>query len=530
MARATKDPAAAVWVPCDTLQPWPGNPRKNDGSPVDAVAASLIRFGWGSPIVAQKSGTIVAGHTRWKAARALAKRWDSATKDERKKWHPEAERTAKDGLVPVRYVDLPDHEAHLLAVADNKVGELARWDDDLLAEVLAMYDEPDFEVAGFTQRELDALIGESRGGSDPGPSSKPLPAVSQAGDVWVCGSHRVMCGDSTSAGDMAELMDGEPAELMHADPPYGMAKETVENDHLRGSNLDEFQMLWWRTARAHMVDNASAYIWGNAPDLWRLWYGHLERSERLAFRNEIVWDKGIASGGMGSDDMRSFAGATERCLFFMLGDQGFSTNADSYWEGWEPIRSYLHAEVQKMGWGAKDVKRICGVGMYSHWFSKSQWVMIPEAHYLKLQAAAEGKAFNRPYTETRGDWQSLLDGHREQRAAFYATRPHFDNTHEIMTDVWQYGRVTGGERHGHETPKPVEMVSRILRSSARAGGVVLEPFGGTGTTLIAAELTGRACRVMEITPAWVDVIVDRWQRLTGERARCVTRDVRIESE
>jgi DNA modification methylase len=133
--------------------------------------------------------------------------------------------------------------------------------------------------------------------------------------------HRLLCGDSTKAEDVARLFDGATATMVHADPPYGMGKEKdgVANDNLYSEKLDAFQMEWWQAWRPHLPDNGSAYIWGNAPDLWRLWYcGGLSESERMTIRNEIVWDKANESGkydgnGIGSSIGRQFACIAERC-------------------------------------------------------------------------------------------------------------------------------------------------------------------------------------------------------------------------
>ena len=327
----------------------------------------------------------------------------------------------------------------------------------------------------------------------------------KTGDLWQIGSHRLLCGDSTKAEDVARVMGGEKAILCHADPPYGMGKENegVANDNLYRDKLDAFQMQWWRVCRPHLEDNASAYIWGNADDLWRLWYcGGLRDGERLTFRNEIVWQKQGAQG-IGSADHRMYPTASERCLFFMLGEQGFNNNADNYWEGWEGIRSALEADCNKMGWGAKDIERICGVKMYGHWFTKSQWIFIPEEHYRKLQAAArEHDAFKREHDELKRE-------HDELKREFYATRAYFDNTHDNMTDVWSFERVTGEERHGHATPKPVEMVARAIKSSSPEGASVVAPFLGTGPEMVACQNLNRKCRGIEISPDYCAVILQR---------------------
>jgi ParB-like chromosome segregation protein Spo0J len=134
---------AAFWVPIDELMPWVKNPRKNDEA-VDAVAASIKRFGFGNPLLARKAnGEIIGGHTRLKAAKKI-------------------------GLetVPVRYLDLDPAEAHLLAIADNKLGEIADWDGSLLLEALSQFGLDDVAVAGFDQAELDKLA-EALVGPDP---------------------------------------------------------------------------------------------------------------------------------------------------------------------------------------------------------------------------------------------------------------------------------------------------------------------------------------------------------------------------
>jgi DNA modification methylase len=321
-----------------------------------------------------------------------------------------------------------------------------------------------------------------------------------------------MCGDSTTPTHVQQLMKGERAQLLHADPPYGMGKEKdgVENDNLYDDRLDAFQMEWWATFRPFLEDNASAYIWGNAPELWRLWYvGGLKDSERLTFRSQVIWDKPPSASAwgspIGSDLMRSYPHGYEVCLFFMLGEQGFNNNADNYWEGWEPIRAYLEKEMKRCGWKVADLNRITGTQMAGHWITRSQWGFITAEHYQKIQnAAREYDAFKRE--------------HDELKREFYATRAFFDNTHDNMTDVWEFGRVTGDDRRGHATPKPVEMMERIIKSSASNGALCVEPFNGSGSTLMAAEKTGRRCNAMEITPAYVDVAVKRWQDFTGQQA------------
>lgn len=429
---------------------------------------------------------------------------------------------------PVLVTDLNDAEADLLLATYDPLAAMAGADKTRLDALLRDVSTGDAAVQEMlsTLAEGNGLyFGEEKQAADAGAVEELLDQAAELqkkwkvkpGNLYVIGRHHLLCGDSTSAEAVRRLLNGRKAALCHADPPYGMGKEAdgVANDNLYASKLDAFQMKWWKAARPHLEDNASAYVWGNAEDLWRLWYvGGLKDSERLTLRNEIVWAKGSGQG-MGGEGARMYPPESERCLFFMLGEQGFSNNTDNYWEGWEPLRSYLAGEAKKMGWGPKDVERICGVGMYGHWFSKSQWVMIPERHYASLQRAAEGQAFNRPYADVRGAYDGQLkDGeHLSLRHEFYASRAYFDNAHDVMTDVWDFPRVEGEERHGHPTPKPVAMIARALKSSAPKDSITYEPFCGAGSTMAAGEQTERAVYTNEISPEWCAVTLERMSLL-----------------
>lgn len=487
------------------LTPHPKNPNRGNA---DVIAESITENGFYGQIIAQRStGHVLVGHHRLMAARQLG---------------------AQD--VPVTWVDVDDTRALKIMLADNRTAEQAHRDGEALAELLAELNTLDtLTGTGYTDSDLDALLADlTAAAPTPAPTEAPEPQVDRAaelqakwkterGQLWVIPSvtvpgrsHRLLCGDSTSAADVARLTDGEAAQLLHADPPYGMGKESegVANDNLYAAKLDAFQMSWWRTFRPHLEENASWYIWGNPTELWRLWYrGGLSDEPDIELKNEIVWSK--PSGmGMRSDEMRGFAINTERCLFGMLGLQKTGNNQEHYFQGWEPLRSYLAGEVEKMGWTPADVKRITGVGMFSHWFTRSQWAMIPEAHYRKLQAAAAG-AFQKEYAAFQREYATVQKEFEAIQKAFYASRAYFDNTHDTMHEVWDFGRVVGDERWHHATPKPIPLMERIMRSSAPPGGLVLEPFGGSGSTLVAAERTGRLCYGMELEPKYIAVTLER---------------------
>lgn len=481
--------------PIERLIEYARNPRKNDHA-VDKIAGAIKEFGFRIPVVAKSDGLVVDGHLRLKAAKKL-------------------------GLKEIPVVladDMTEAQIKAFRISVNRMAEFAEWDNELLALELGELGDAgfDLELTGFTDEEIKALmpveVTEGLTDEDEVPDV-PVEPVTKPGDVWLLGRHRVMCGDSTSISDVEKLTAGATAQLLHADPPYGMGKASdgVANDNIYEEALDKFQMEWWATFRTFLTDNASAYIWGNAPDLWRLWYrGGLGYSEKLELRNQIVWDK-KAIPGMKSDLLTQYPIASEHCLFFQLGDQYLGNiNTEEFPETWEPIRAYFESEANAAGITLKEIVRVCGCQMFGHWFTKSQFTLMPEKHYTKLAAAYPGR-FTRPWKQLKQQWESVKNTNKEKRG-------YFDNAHDIMRDVWEFPRVTGDERHGHATPKPVAMMERVMKSSLPKGGLCLEPFGGSGATLMGAEKTGRICHVMELQPRYVDVIVRRWQDFTGKQA------------
>ena len=344
----------------------------------------------------------------------------------------------------------------------------------------------------------------------------------QQGDIYQLGEHRIGCGDCTDPDFVAKLMNGRKACLVMADPPYGMGKEKdgIKNDNLYGSKLDTFQMAWWSSVRPYITGNASAYVWGNAPDLWRLWYGSLADSERMTFRNEVVWDKQgddnptLRVNGKTFKGMRMYY-QSERCLFFMLGEQ----TKQEWWDGWSDIRDYFIGQKRIMKWSNKAINQILGTatnggGMASHYFTGNkrgemrQWTLPTGTMYEKLQQAANGQAFNRSYDDLRNEYETL-------KKEWQATRAHFDNTHENMTDVWHYPRVTGKARYGHATPKPVAMMERIVKSSSPENGLILSPFLGSGPDLIAAHNQRRVLFGMDCVPKYIATVLERFWEHTG---------------
>lgn len=494
--------------PTSDLMPYARNTRTHSDEQIAEVAASIQEYGFTNPVLIDGENGLIAGHGRLLAA-------------------------IKIGLKEVPVIELAhlsDTQKRAYIIADNKLAEKSGWDDELLALELGELAALDYDVSltGFSGKDIKSITDAALKASADGLTDKddiPEAAaadVSTDGDVWILGSHRVMCGDSTSAENVATLMAGQTAALMHADPPYGMGKQSdgVANDNLYREKLDEFQMAWWRTFRPHLSNNASAYIWGNPAELWRLWYsGGLEAEEEFTFCNQIVWDKKCIPGMNSDDRLRYAPGSTESCLFFQFGKQFIGNiNTADYWEGWEGIRGYLSDQASQAGLTPKRSREITGVQMHSHWFSKCQWSFIPEKHYQTLQAAHPG-FFEKDYRELRQEYEEIKGGYRNHINGMQGgMRSYFDNVHDTMRDVWEFPRVVGEERHGHATPKPVDMMARVMMSSLPEGGLCAEPFGGSGSTLMGAERTNRKCYTMEMQEMYVDVIVRRWQNYTGSQA------------
>ena len=179
---------------------YPGNPRSNDGA-VDAVAASILEFGFRQPIVVDEAGVIVCGHTRWKAAQKL-------------------------GLdrVPVHVADdLTPEQIRAYRIADNKTAELAGWNLELLSsELVGLQDlDIDWRLLGFDDDDLAKLLGRQLSEGLTDPDSVPLPPdepITKRGDLWILGDHRLLCGDSALAQDVDRLLDGQRIHLVSSDP------------------------------------------------------------------------------------------------------------------------------------------------------------------------------------------------------------------------------------------------------------------------------------------------------------------------
>lgn len=338
------------------------------------------------------------------------------------------------------------------------------------------------------------------------------------GDIYILGNHRLMCGDSTNPEDVARLMDGVKADLVFTDPPYGMGKQRlgVKNDNLYNDKLLDFNKQWIPLSFEYLKGNGSWYCWGKDEPLMDI-YGEILKpmlkNNQITFRNLLTWDKGDAKGQK-SGKRKMYTPADEKCLFVMKGVQD-EANADRYHEAFEPIRQYLLQSRLAMGWDVPTMKRIVGHSDLSrdHWTSKSQFALLSEKNYNTLSAEAarqraergiENDAFCKAYEDIRKEYESV--------------RGYFDNTHDNFNNVWHFKRATPTERKdagNHPTIKPLDLCRRAIKSSSRESDIIVDLFGGSGSTLIACEQLGRRCYIMELSPDWCKVIIERFQRNKG---------------
>lgn len=466
--------------------PYPDNPRKNDNA-VDAVAESIKQCGYCSPIVIDEDNVILAGHTRLKALKKL-------------KWK-EVECVRKTGLT--------EEQKKKYRILDNKTNELAEWDFDLLEEEIDGLDFDGFDF-GFDMsafEEPQEIVED-----EPPEVDEENEPITQRGDIWQLGDNRLMCGDSTNALNINILMQGKKADLVFTDPPYGMKKEKdgVLNDNLNYDDLLEFNKKWIPLTFDALKNNGSWYCWGIDEPLMDIYSEILKpmiKANKITFRNLITWDKGSGQGQL-SSEFRMYPIADEKCLFVMCGQCGFTEKRENT-EWVIPIVEKIKAKAKKYGLTAKDMRVAIGHSANgADHFTTFGIFRFPQREYYEKWFDDKG------YDELKREYEEL-------RAEYEKGKAYFDNTHDNMNNVWHFSRPDSKERKetgGHATPKPIALCSRAIKSSSREGEIVLDVFGGSGSTLIACEQLNRKAYLMELEPKWCDVIVKRWETFTGKKA------------
>ena len=418
--------------------------------------------------------------------------------------------------------DTPIDKLKEVVIKDN--GSFGEWDYETLANLwddlpLADWGVPAWETSE-DQKEVTIEVQED----DFDENEQDILARCKLGDIWKLGDHRLMCGDATDQLNYDLLLRGEKIDLVFTDPPYGMGKESegVKNDNLYEDELLEFNKRWIPKTISSLSETGSWYCWGIDEPLMDI-YSHilmpLIRKREIKFRNLLTWDKGHAEGQM-SEDFRMYAPADEKCLFIMKGSKGFF----SYKEFKIPFHKELCDKFSQHGLSIEDAAKI---------FVRFQGTSDNEASRLNsaISHLRHVSMFNFPQKKYWVAWFGNDDGWEDYRERYEAAKKawreefnYFDNTHDNMNSVWHFDRTSKEERElcgGHATPKPLALCGRAIKTSSRIGGSILDVFGGSGSTLIAAEQLNRRCYMMELDPHYCDVIISRWEKLTGKEAELI---------
>lgn len=401
------------------LKPLGRETHKHPPRQMRRLAESLKRFGFVLPILTDSEQHVVAGWGLVLAAQLL-------------------------GLneVPVVILsDLPETELRMLRLALNRLAEDATWDREVLSlefsELLEINPQIELEASGFEIGEIDSLLddcGVSQEDELP-EIKKETTAVSQAGNLWILGEHRLLCGDALRSESYAQLLGEDKAAMMFADPPYNVpvdghvsglgavkhAEFAMASGELSSTEFETFLRTTFGHAAAWSIDGAIHFVCMD----WR------HQSEILAAGKAV------------------YSGLINLCI-----------------------------------WNK------CNAGMGSLYRSKHELIYVFKAgkgaHINNVSLGRHGR-----YRTNVWDYisQNALNGSSKSKLAL------------------------------HPTVKPVAMIADAIRDCSPHGALILDPFGGAGTTIIAAERAGRRARVIEIDPTYVDVSVRRWEKCSGGSAR-----------
>ena len=514
-----------ISIKCDTkdylniaeMTEMQGNLKARTDIDFDKIKLSIIKYGFSFPFFIWKSDKnyLLDGHGRFATLCKMQ----------------------KDGYLipdlPVVYIEAKDKKEakQKLLRLNSQYGKMTKESVLEFAEDIELnFDEialPD-TVIDFSESEETA---ETQGDDEAPEVDEKSEPVSKRGEMYELGNSILMCGDSTSAEDVARLMGGEKASLVLTDPPYGMKKENegVANDNLNFDDLLEFNKKWIALSFEHLKDAGSWYCWGIDEPLMDIYSNILKpmaKENKVTFRNLLTWDKGSGQGE-NSEDYRMYAIADEKCLFVMNGQQNYGRDLSTWYEGFEPFRMLWIDNVKAAGLTLEKAEKIAGSTYASHYGSKSQYSFITVEAWANMKAYCEKNnidAFKREYEEVKREYEEVKREYEEVKRAWYDTRAYFNNTWDNMNNVWHFAKTSGAEREsagGHATPKPVALCERAIKSSSRERETVLDFFGGSGSTLIAAEKNNRKALLIELEPKWCDVIRKRWTKWAQENGRKV---------
>ena len=509
-------------VPLADLHADPRNARAHDERNLRAIRTSYERFGQQRPIVVDAAGQVVAGNGQLEVARGLG--WT----------HIAAIRT-----------DLIGPEALAFALADNRTAELATWDGETLATLVRELQAEDgalLAATGFDETDINAILAPPA--PPPGIDRVPAPpdaATTRPGDVYRLGDHRLLCGDAGNPQDLDRLLAGAPIHLLNTDPPYNVKVEPRSSNAI-AAGLSSFVP----TARSHpglmgthqrqtKATHAAragrgALLHHQAFDVARLGIPTATtdkmRARDRALANDFLTDAAFAAL------LRAWFGQAARALapgraFYIWG--GYA-NVGNYPCALEECGLYFSQTIiwvkEHPVLTRKDFMgnhEWCFYGWRAgaaHWFAPGL-NNVPDVWEFARDGAEKSHPLGDGLVLAAGDREVFVSAQvpkrkvrRVELAEGQTARFHLDGP----TDVWRVKKIPP-QQMIHLTEKPAELAMRAMHYSSRRGENVLDLFGGSGSTLMAAEAAGRHAYLMEIDPLYCDVTVQRWEEFTGRKAQ-----------
>ena len=429
----------------ESIRPYEQNPRLNDAA-VEAVSKSLREFGFRQPIVVDGDGVIICGHTRYKAAQKL-------------------------GLkeVPVHVAkDLSPAQIKAYRLADNQTATLAEWNYELLPLEIRDLQGMDFDLSllGFDETDLAELLAPAGNEGLTDPDAVPLPgdaAITQPGDLWVLGNHRLLCGDSSKAEDVDRLLDGASVHLVNTDPPYNVRVEPRSNNAI-AAGLSSFPAA--EATHRGLTHHQSFDVARQGKKR-----GTTEklRPKDRQLANDFLTPEAFDAMLLAWFGNMARVLVPGRCFYI--------------WGGYANLGNY------------PPVLKKCELYF-------SQGIVWDKEHPVL----------------TRKDYMGAFE------ISFYGWREGAGHEYfgpNNATDLWHVKKVNPASMI-HLTEKPVELAVRAIEYSSRKGENVLDLFGGSGSTLIGCEKTGRHAYLMELDELYCDVIVKRWEEFTGKKAERIS--------
>lgn len=461
MSKKKNNQIEIVYRNLTDLLPSARNSRLHSEEQVDQIAKSIEEFGFIKPVLVDANDELIAGHGSVRAAKKL-------------------------GMTQVPVVvlgHLSDTQKRALLIADNKIPMNAAWDMHMLQiEMSELRDlGVDMSLLAFGDNEIAEIFGEQNAGGktedDANHEVIKGEPTSKQGDLWLLGEHRLLCGSATVPADIKRLMAGDTAAMVFTDPPYGISYDTedflvIEGDDLRRDELcKELLVPAFKLAAKYSRDNAAFYIWHGTQT--REDFAHAIKVSGLQELQYLIW----AKPGM------------------VLGNQDYRNT-------YEPCFYAAKAGEKPRFFGGRDEPNVWRIN-----FSDQTELATTIGRGILLLDGNGSKIFVKPTEPKSAKLRSVrLSG--EQTLILYCEDRH--------GTLWNVGKDSG--KYVHPTQKPVELAFRAINNSSAPNEIVLDPFLGSGSTLIAAEKTKRRCYGTDLDPRYVDTIIQRWQMFTDRPA------------